>query len=352
MLVHPYVRGPSGFQSEPISGQNIVGVAQKHIGIVDPGALGREHPIRVKPDHPHHQQRNDERGRPPHRRPTGIRSEVGTASASRDESICFKRTCYTTRAPRGWSRWSGRLQRERIKYSFRRSVRRFSLSPSVAVAIPCYNEATTIAKIVRDFRRVLPQGEICVFDNASTDETAERAREAGARVVAEPRRGKGFVVQRVFEIVDADICVLVDGDDTYLAEDLDTLLAPILAGEADMVVGNRLANASAEALTGFRRFGNRFFIGLVNLLTRTTLHDVLCGYRAMNRRFRKAVQLQSSGFEIETELTLRAVREGMAIREVPIGYRARPTGSYSKLSPVKDGLRILWVITAQLIGLQ
>ena len=239
-----------------------------------------------------------------------------------------------------------------IKYSFRRSVRRFSLSPSVAVAIPCYNEATTIAKIVRDFRRVLPQGEICVFDNASTDETAERAREAGARVVAEPRRGKGFVVQRVFEIVDADICVLVDGDDTYLAEDLDTLLAPILAGEADMVVGNRLANASAEALTGFRRFGNRFFIGLVNLLTRTTLHDVLCGYRAMNRRFRKAVQLQSSGFEIETELTLRAVREGMAIREVPIGYRERPTGSYSKLSPVKDGLRILWVITAQLIGLQ
>ncbi len=237
-----------------------------------------------------------------------------------------------------------------IKCSFRRSVRRFSLSPSVAVAILCYNEATTIAKIVRDFRRVLPQGEICVFNNASTDETAERAREAGARVVAEPRRGKGFVVQRVFEIVDADICVLVDGDDTYLAEDLDTLLAPILAGEADMVVGNRLANASAEALTGFRRFGNRFFIGLVNLLTRTTLHDVLCGYRAMNRLFRKAVQLQSSGFEIE--LTLRAVREGMAIREVPIGYRERPTGSYSKLSPVKDGLRILWVITAQLIGLQ
>ena len=151
-------------------------------------------------------------------------------------------------------------------------------------------------------------------------------------------RGKGFVVQRVFEIVDADICVLVDGDDTYFAEDLDTLLAPILAGEADMVVGNRLVNASAEALTGFRRFGNRFLIGLVNLLTRTTLHDVLCGYRAMNRRFRKAVQLQSSGFEIETELTLRAVREGMAIA----GSSDRlPRASHGQLLEAEPGERRL-----------
>lgn len=226
------------------------------------------------------------------------------------------------------------------------------LSQSIAVAIPCYNEAPTVAKVVRDFRNVLPDGEILVVDNASSDETAKLARQAGARVVDESRRGKGYVVRKIFDIVDADICVLVDGDDTYLAEDLDGLLAPIHAGDADMVVGNRLAHASAEALTGVRRFGNRFFIRLVNLLTRTSLTDVLCGYRAVNRRFRQSVRLESHGFEIETELTVRAVREGMRIREVPIGYRERPAGSHSKLSPVKDGLRILWLITMQLVRLQ
>ncbi len=120
------------------------------------------------------------------------------------------------------------------------------MSTSIAVAIPCYNEAPAIAKVVRDFRRVLPRGEIYVFDNASTDASAELAREAGARVVHEQRRGKGFVVQRVFETVDADICVLVDGDDTYLAEDLDTLLAPIHAGDADMVVGNRVVSENTN----------------------------------------------------------------------------------------------------------
>lgn len=219
----------------------------------------------------------------------------------------------------------------------------------MAVAIPCYNEAPTIAKVVLDFRRVLPDAVICVFDNVSTDDSVALAREAGAKIVRESRRGKGFVVQRIFETVDADICVLVDGDDTYLAEDIDVLLAPLVEGDADMVVGNRLEHASAEALTGLRRFGNRLFIGLVNALSGTQLQDVLCGYRAMNRKFLQSVPLKSSGFEIETELTMRAVREGMAIQEVAIGYRERPTGSYSKLSPLKDGFRILLLMTTLLL---
>lgn len=166
----------------------------------------------------------------------------------------------------------------------------------------------------------------------------------------EERRGKGFVVQRIFDTVDADICVLVDGDDTYYAGDVHALLAPLISGDADMVVGNRLAHGHTEALTSVRHFGNRFFIGLLNILTRTRLRDVLCGYRAMNRRFRQTVQPRSSGFEIETELTLRAVREGMTVSEVPISYRERPGGSYSKLNPLRDGARILWFIGSLLLG--
>lgn len=214
----------------------------------------------------------------------------------------------------------------------------------VAVAIPCFDEAPTIEKVVSGFRDSLPDADIIVFDNGSTDGSAELARKAGARVCLERRRGKGYVIRRIFESVDADICVLVDGDGTYLVEDVHALLKPLVDGEADMVVGNRLARASRDALADFRRCGNLIFLGLMNRLTRQSFQDVLSGYRAVNRKFLNTVSLRSKGFEIETELTLRAAKSGLVIRQVPIRYCERPPGSHSKLSPIRDGFRILMMI--------
>ena len=211
----------------------------------------------------------------------------------------------------------------------------------MVVAVPCYNEAPTIAKVVSDFRAQLPEAEIVVFDNDSSDGSGEKARAAGARVVREKRRGKGYVMQAILETVDADVCVVVDGDDTYFAEDVHELLAPIHADQADMVVGDRLKNASSEALTDVHRFGNRVILAIINLAFRTRFQDVLSGYRVMNRNFMRTVPLITGGFETETELTLQALEKGMVIREMPIRYRARPAGSVSKLSPFADGYRIL-----------
>jgi glycosyltransferase involved in cell wall biosynthesis len=211
----------------------------------------------------------------------------------------------------------------------------------VTVAIPCYNEAPTIAKVVADFRAQLPEAEIIVVDNASTDESAERARGAGARVVREKRRGKGHVMQTILETVTGDVCVIVDGDDTYFAEDVHTLLAPVAADEADMVVGDRLRDASSQALNDLHRFGNRAILGIINFFFRTRYRDILSGYRVMNRNFMRTVPLITGGFETETELTLQALETGMVIKEIPVRYRARPHGSFSKLSPFADGYRIL-----------
>jgi glycosyltransferase involved in cell wall biosynthesis len=213
--------------------------------------------------------------------------------------------------------------------------------PRVTVAIPCYNEAPTIAKVIGDFRARLPEAEIVVFDNDSTDGSAEKARAAGARVVREKRRGKGHVMQAILETVDADACVIVDGDDTYLAEDVDALLAPVLEDRADLVVGDRLGQADSKALSDLHRFGNRIILAMINLVFRTAFRDVLSGYRVVNRNFTRTVPLITGGFETETELTLQALEKGMVIQEVPIRYRARPEGSQSKLSPFADGYRIL-----------
>jgi len=209
------------------------------------------------------------------------------------------------------------------------------------VAIPCYNEATTIAKVVSDFRKELPEAEILVVDNASSDDSGARAAAAGARVVREKRRGKGYVMQTILETVDADVCVIVDGDDTYFAEDVHQLLLPVTSDQADMVVGDRLKEATSVALNDLHRFGNRAILAIINMAFRTDFQDVLSGYRVMNRKFMNAVPLIAGGFETETELTLQALEKGMVILEMPIRYRARPVGSVSKLSPFADGYRIL-----------
>ena len=214
----------------------------------------------------------------------------------------------------------------------------------LTVAIPCYNEAPTIAKVVADFRAELPEVDVLVVDNASTDGSGEKARAAGARVVREKRKGKGFVMQAILETVDADACVIVDGDDTYFAEDVHALLRPIMADEADMVVGDRLRDASSSALNDLHRFGNRAILAIVNFVFRTRYRDVLSGYRVLNRRFMERVPLITGGFETETELTLQGLEKGMTILELPIRYRARPEGSFSKLSPFADGYRILITI--------
>ena len=211
----------------------------------------------------------------------------------------------------------------------------------VTVAIPCYNEATTIAKVVSDFRRELPEAEVLVCDNHSTDGSGERAREAGARVIREKRRGKGFAMQAILEAVETEACVIVDGDDTYLAEDVHQLLEPVAADRADMVVGDRLRQATSEALTDLHRFGNRAILAIINTVFRTSFRDVLSGYRVLNRNLMRSVPLITGGFETETELTLQALEKGMVIEEIPVRYRPRPSGSYSKLSPFADGYRIL-----------
>ncbi|MCU0243122.1 MAG: glycosyltransferase family 2 protein [Vicinamibacteria bacterium] len=186
------------------------------------------------------------------------------------------------------------------------------------------------------------------MDNASTDASAAEATAAGARVVREKRRGKGFVMQTIFELADADICVIVDGDDTYFAEDVHQLMQPVIEDRADMVVGDRLKEASSQALTDLHRFGNRAILGTINAVFRTSYKDVLSGFRIMNRNFMRSVPLITPGFETETELTLQALEKGMVILEMPIHYRPRPAGSYSKLSPFADGYRILLTIVVLL----
>ncbi len=216
--------------------------------------------------------------------------------------------------------------------------------PSIAVAIPCHNEEPTIGKVVEDFQRALPGARVIVFDNCSTDSSAEIARAKGAEVVAVRRLGKGRVVRSIFAKVDADIYILVDGDDTYPAEEVGKLLAPLLAEEADMAVGTRLEYAANGSFRPLHQFGNSIIARMVNFSFRAHLSDVLSGYRAITRELVQEVAVLSSGFEVETELTLEALRRGFRIREVPLPYRSRPAGSRSKLHTFRDGYRILTTI--------
>lgn len=213
-------------------------------------------------------------------------------------------------------------------------------SPRIAVLVPCYNEAITVAKVVADFRAALPDAEICVFDNNSRDGTATIARESGARVQHVALQGKGHVVRRLFADVEADIYVMVDGDDTYHAASAPALVQCLREGHHDMVVAVRHHEA-AEAYRAGHVWGNRMLTGFLSWLFGRPCQDILSGYRAFSRRFAKSFPVLTAGFEIETELTVHALELKMSVGEVDTPYKERPEGSFSKLSTYKDGFRIL-----------
>ena len=216
-------------------------------------------------------------------------------------------------------------------------------APRVAILVPCYNEATTIAKVVGDFRRVLPNATIHVFDNNSVDGTADRALEAGAQVRAVRLQGKGHVVRRLFADVEADVYLLVDGDDTYHADSADQLVQLVWRQGHDMAVAVREATVEAAYRVG-HVFGNRLLTGFLAWLFGRPCRDVLSGYRAFSRRFVKSFPVLSAGFEIETELTVHALELHMPVGEVVTPYKDRPEGSVSKLNTWGDGFRILRTI--------
>lgn len=217
-----------------------------------------------------------------------------------------------------------------------------------AVLIPCYNEAVAITKVVADFRRELPGGTIYVYDNNSTDNTAELAAMAGAVVRRESRQGKGNVVRSMFRDIDADIYLMVDGDDTYPAESAWSLLAPIAAGEADMTIGDRLSNGSygAENKRPFHGLGNNMVRWLIKVLYGCTFEDVMAGYRAFSRSFVKTMPVMSEGFQVETEVSIWAADRRWRVVDVPIDYRDRPESSESKLSTFADGVLVLRAIAS------
>lgn len=216
----------------------------------------------------------------------------------------------------------------------------------VAVLIPCYNEELTVGEVIDDFRRVLPGASIYVYDNNSSDRTAQVAREHGAQVRFEPRQGKGVTVRQMFRDIEADCYLLVDGDSTYPADAAPSLIDTILAGEADMTVGDRLSNGSyaQENQRPFHDFGNNLVRWLIRLMYGYAFHDVMTGYRAFSRVFVRSMPVVSRGFQLECEISIHAVDKGWRIKEVPIDYRDRPAGSVSKLSTVSDGVRVLMAI--------
>lgn len=213
----------------------------------------------------------------------------------------------------------------------------------IAVLVPCYNEEAAIGKVVADFRAALPGAVIYVYDNVSKDETASRAREAGAIVRPELRRGKGNVVRRMFADVEADIYLLVDGDDTYDAAAATVLIEKLVHEGLDIVAGRREATGT-EAYRLGHVWGNRLLTGLTAILFNVRLGDMLTGYRAMSRRFVKSFPFTAEGFGIETELTVHAVRLMVPMAEVATKYKERPAGSVSKLNTWRDGFRILFTI--------
>lgn len=217
-------------------------------------------------------------------------------------------------------------------------------NPSVAVLLPCYNEEVTIGKVVRDFKDSLPDATIYVYDNNSTDRTAEIAEAEGAIVRREPRQGKGNVIRAMFEDIDADVYVMADGDDTYPADAAPAMVAKVLEGY-DMVIGDRLSSTYfQENKRPFHNFGNRLVRGSINHLFRAHVTDIMTGYRAFSFTFVKTYPVLSRGFEVETEMTIHSLNNNLRLYEMPIQYRDRPEGSVSKLDTVGDGIKVMSTI--------
>ena len=220
--------------------------------------------------------------------------------------------------------------------------------PQIAILIPCYNEELTVAAVVADFQKYIPEAKIYVFDNRSTDSTSKQAKEAGAEVVLSPRKGKGFVVQQMFKSVEADWYVMVDGDATYPASHAPMLLSEAITNGVDMMVGRRVTpkEEMEKAYRPMHQFGNQMVCGLIGAAFGSPIKDVFSGYRVFNRSFAKTVPLRAGGFEIEVEMTLQALSKGYRVEERDVPYGSRPEGSKSKLNTYRDGFIVLWTFAS------
>lgn len=215
----------------------------------------------------------------------------------------------------------------------------------IAILIPCYNESATIEKVVKDYKKALPDADIYVYDNNSVDNTDEIAKKAGAIVKYEYRQGKGNVIRSMFRDIDADCYLMIDGDDTYPAENAKEMCDLVLEGKADMVIGDRLSSTYfQENKRPFHNFGNVLVRTLINKLFKNNIKDIMTGYRAFSYDFVKGFPVLSKGFEIETEMTIHAVDKNFKLIEIPVDYRDRPAGSVSKLNTVSDGVKVLKTI--------
>lgn len=216
----------------------------------------------------------------------------------------------------------------------------------IAILIPCYNESKTIKKVINDYRKILPEAKIYVYDNNSTDGTDMIAQEAGAIVRYERRQGKGNVIRTMFREIDAECYIMVDGDDTYPAESAPKMAQLVLNQKSDMVVGDRLSSTYfSENKRAFHNFGNSLVRQSINLLFKSNIKDIMTGYRAFSYEFVKTFPVLSQGFEIETEMTIHAIDKGLQVDNMVIEYRDRPSGSESKLNTYSDGLKVLKTIS-------
>ena len=230
------------------------------------------------------------------------------------------------------------------------SIKNFVITMKTAILIPCYNESMTIKKVINDFQKALPDAEIYVYDNNSTDGTDEIAKKEGAIVRYEYKQGKGNVVRSMFRDIDADCYIMVDGDDTYPAEAAIEIEKMVLEGKADMVIGDRLSSTYfTENKRPFHNSGNKFMRKAINTIFSSDLHDILTGMRGFNWEFVKSYPVISKGFELETEMSIFALDHNFKIAEIPIDYRDRMEGSESKLNTYSDGYKVIKVITGYVL---
>lgn len=222
----------------------------------------------------------------------------------------------------------------------------------VAIIVPCLNEQSTVAQVVRDCQLHLPEADVYIFDNGSTDQTSEVARAAGAQVISSPQPGKGCVLRHAFAVIEADYYIMTDGDATYSMQEGKRLLASALETNCAMVVGSRLEQAAPSAFRPLHRLGNRLFTSLVRLLFHYPVQDLMSGLRVFSHSFAHGTPFTSQGFEIETELTIRAICQNIPFLERPIYYTPRPQGSHSKLRTFRDGFKILMMVLRLWIDLR